>query len=340
MTRIINQPKPSVFRMIFIVLLLAWGVGLSMVIGQVVQSRKVDLMGSRFEITIVDKDSLLARSRIEEVVAEVTRIENLISEWRSDTQIAMVNNNAGIKPVKVDREVFELTQRALGYSALTQGAFDVSVAALDRIWVFDGSMIEMPNTEIIQKSVQNVGYEHVLLDSAACTLFLQKRGMKIGFGSIGKGYAADRGRELMQSFGVPGGIVNASGDISTWGSMPGGKAWKIGINNPFKPGKILKVLKLRTGAVVTSGSYEKYAQIGSKRYAHIINPKTGYPSEGLTSVTVWGSSVEFANALSTAVMVMGPKDGIALLKKFPAYGYMVMDDNGKVIANRSGKRRR
>ncbi|ODS85820.1 MAG: thiamine biosynthesis protein ApbE [Cytophagaceae bacterium SCN 52-12] len=306
-------------------------VGLPAAGAQVVLARQVTLMGSRFEITLTDKDSVLAKKHIDHVIAEVTRIENLISEWQPGTQVSEINRNAGIRPVKVDREVFDLARRAIAYSEQSQGAFDISIAAMDRLWTFDGSMTGMPSPEAIRKSVEKVGYRNIVLDSANSTVYLALKGMKIGFGSIGKGYAADKGRELMQSFGVQGGIVNASGDLSAWGAQPDRKPWKIGINHPFKPRKILKVFKIKEASVATSGSYERYAEIDGRRYSHIIDPKTGYPSTGLTSVTVTGPSAEFANALSTSVMVLGEKEGIQFLKRFPAYEYVVVTDTGKVI---------
>lgn len=300
-------------------------------LSQQVFKKQTVLMGSVFELTLVEKDSALSQKHFQQVIAEIDRIENLISEWRPQTQISEVNRNAGVKPVKVDREVFELTRRALRYSELSQGAFDISIAAMDRIWRFDGSMTEMPDEEAIRRSIERVGYRHIVLDSAASTIYLALTGMKIGFGSIGKGYAADRGRELLQSLGVQAGIVNASGDLSTWGTPPHGKTWKIGIYNPFKPRRLLKILKLKEASVATSGSYEKYAEINGKRYSHIINPKTGYPSTGLTSVTVTGPTAEFANALSTSVMVMGEKEGKKLLKQFPEYRNILITDTGRVI---------
>ncbi len=283
-------------------------------------------MGSLFDITVVDQDSTRAHQHIQDAADEIERIENLISEWRSTTQISQVNQNAGIHPVKVDREVFELTQRAIRYSQLTDGAFDISIAALDKVWVFDGSMEQLPSDTAIRNSVQYVGHQYIILDSVNSTIFLEKKGMKIGFGSIGKGYAADKGRELLQSLGVKGGIVNASGDLSTWGTQPNKQPWKIGVRNPFKTHKIIKVLKLGYGSVATSGSNEKFVEIDGKRYTHIINPQTGWPSTGLTSVTVSGPSAEFANFLSTSIMVLGNKKGKKLLKKFPDYKAIIVKD--------------
>lgn len=301
---------------------------------QVMVKKQSVLMGSRFEITIVEKDSVTALLRINQVIEEVKRIESLISEWDLSTQISEVNRHAGVKPVKVDREVFELTLRAIEYAKMSKGAFDISIAALDKIWVFDGSMTAMPSEVTIRKSIENVGYQHIRLDSLHSTIFLEKKGMKIGFGSIGKGYAADKGRELMKSLGVQAGIVNASGDLAAWGQQSNGQPWRIGINNPFKVGKIVKVIKVEEGSAATSGSYEKYAEIENQRYSHIINPKTGYPATGLTSVTISGPNTEFANALSTSIMVLGRKEGKKLVKRFSDYSYVFITDKGKVYKSK------
>ncbi|MCT3920384.1 FAD:protein FMN transferase [Elizabethkingia anophelis] len=300
---------------------------------QVQRSRLVTLMGSRFQITLVDKDSISAERNIDKAIAEITRIENLISEWRPETQISQVNQNAGIKPIKVDKEVFDLTKKGLYFSKLTDGAFDISIVAMDKIWKFDDSMNELPSEQAIKESVRNVGYQNIILDSTNSTIFLKKPGMKIGFGSIGKGYAADKTRDLMKSMGVKAGIIDASGDISTWGNQPDGKPWAIGINNPFNDHKMAAILYFKENAVTTSGSYEKYAEIHGKRYSHIMNPKTGYPSTGLTSVTITGPNATMANGFSTSVMVLGEKDGLKLLKPFPEYQYLLITDKGKIIKN-------
>ncbi|WP_175622373.1 FAD:protein FMN transferase [Chryseobacterium schmidteae] len=298
---------------------------------QVERSRLVTLMGSKFEITLVDKDSLSAEKNIDKSINEIRRIENLISEWKPETQISEVNRNAGIKPVKVDSEVFTLTEKGIYFSKLTDGAFDISIVAMDKIWKFDDSMNELPSEESIKNSVKNVGYQNIILDKTNSTIFLKNKGMKIGFGSIGKGYAADKTRELMKGFGIKSGLINASGDISAWGTQSDGKPWAIGINNPFKDDKIAAVLYLKENAVTTSGSYEKYAEIHGKRYSHIMNPKTGYPSTGLTSVTVVGPNATMANGFSTSIMVLGKKEGLKLIKKLPEYQYLIIEDSGKIV---------
>ncbi|MES2448889.1 MAG: FAD:protein FMN transferase [Bacteroidota bacterium] len=310
------------FFFIFVVVLFASQPGTA----QVILKKQTTLMGSVFNFTVVDKNNLTAKSNLDDVINEIERIENLISEWRPETQISKVNKNAGIEAVKVDREVFDLTKRAIDYAKMTDGAFDISIAALDQIWKFDGSMDTLPNQEAIKKTIKNIGYQNIILDSVNCTIFLARKGMKIGFGSIGKGYAADRGKELLQAKGVIGGIVNASGDMATWGNQLNGKPWVVGITNPFKTNRIYKKIKLKDHAVVTSGSYEKFAEINGVRYSHIINPKTGYPAIGLISVTVVGPSAEFANALSTSIMVLGKKEGLKLLKRYPKYKGILIKD--------------
>ncbi|GGF14051.1 FAD:protein FMN transferase [Flavobacterium limi] len=294
-------------------------------------------MGGRFDISIVAQDSLTAEQNINEVIAEISRIESLISDWKPDSQVSEVNQNAGIKPIKVDREVFELTQRAIRFSEITNGGFDISFAALDRVWKFDGSMTEMPSAEAIKKSVEKVGYKNIVLDSVQSTIFLKLKGMKIGFGALGEGYATDKCRTMMLAKGIKAGIINGSGDMSTWGKQPNGEDWKIGMTNPFKPEKLLAVVPLNQGAVTTSGNYEKYVVFSGKRYSHIINPATGYPATGLCSVTVFGPNAETANGLSTSIMVLGKEEGLLLLQKFPEYSSVMITDNGKVIKSKNFK---
>ncbi|WP_312823319.1 FAD:protein FMN transferase [Epilithonimonas sp.] len=312
-------------------LIILFGIS-SMALAQVQRIRTLNLMGSQFEITVVEKDFISAEQAIDKAITEITRIENLISEWRPETPISQVNRNAGIQPVKVDQEVIDLTKLALQFSRLTDGAFDISIVAMDKIWKFDDTMETLPNAEAIQSSIRNVGYQNIEIDSINSTLFLKKKGMKIGFGSIGKGYAADRARTLLKQAGVLGGIINASGDISTWGTQPNGDAWAIGVNNPFRNGKVAAVIQKKTEmSMTTSGNYEKFVEINGKRYSHIINPKTGIPSTGLTSVTIIGPDATTANGFSTSLMVLGKKKGKKLMKQFPEYSYVLITDKGNII---------
>ena len=298
------------------------------------KTRTTLLMGGRFDITLVAKDASAAEKNIDTVIAEITRIENLISDWKESSQVSEVNRNAGIGPVKVDRELIALTQRAIKLSEITGGAFDISFAAMDKIWKFDGSMKEMPSDETVKNSVAKVGYKNILIDTVNSTIFLKLKGMKIGFGALGEGYATDRSKKMMIEKGIRSGIVNATGDMSVWGRQPNGKPWRIGISNPFREDTIFKIVNLKEQAAVTSGSYRKFVILNGKRYSHIINPSTGYPATGLISVTIFGNSTEIANGLSTSIMVLGLSRGLELLANFPSYSYIIIADDGKIYASK------
>lgn len=299
---------------------------------QIAERRVIVLMGSKFEITIVAKNKEIANNYIDSASAEITRIEDLISDWIPQSQVSQINANAGIKPVKVDKEVLELTERAIHFSEISDGAFDISFAAAEKIWKYDGSMTKLPTVEEVKESVKKIGYKNIIIDKENSTIFLKFVGMKIGFGSIGKGYAADKAKELMITKGVSAGIINASGDINTWEKQPNGKEWTIGITNPVKKDKIVALFGISGTAIVTSGNYEKFIEIDNKRYSHIIDPRTGYPSTGIASVTIFAESAELANGISTSIMVLGIKKGLELIKNQKVLA-IIIDDKGKIYCS-------
>nr|WP_081990248.1 FAD:protein FMN transferase [Psychroserpens sp. Hel_I_66] len=290
-------------------------------------------MGSRFDITVVAKDTTQANVDIDIAVSEITRIEKLISSWDPNSQTSEINRNAGIKPVVVDKELFDLIARAISISKLTDGAFDISYASMDKIWKFDGSMKEMPSEETIKASVEKVGYQNIVLDVANSSVFLRKKEMKIGFGAIGKGYAADKAKSLLIEKGVVSGIINASGDMNTWGKQVNGEEWKVAITNPLNKNKAFALLPITNGAVVTSGNYEKQVTFNGIRYTHIIDPRTGYPSSGLISVTVFAPKAELADALATSVFVMGKEVGLNRINQLPNIECIIIDEKGDLFTS-------
>lgn len=287
-------------------------------------------MGRGFDITVTSKDSITAHEHINSAITEVTRIEKLISSWDAASQTSEINRNAGIKPVKVDAELFDLIRNAISISKLTDGAFDISYASMDEIWKFDGTMKVMPSTENIAPSIAKVGFQNIILDEENSAVFLKLEGMKIGFGAIGKGYAADKAKALLIKKGVMAGIINASGDMNTWGKQPDGSEWKVAITNPLDNNKVFAVLPITNGAVVTSGNYEKYVIFNGKRYTHIIDPRTGYPSTGIISVTVFAPKAELADALATSVFVMGKEAGLDRINQLPQVECIIIDDHGNI----------
>lgn len=289
-------------------------------------------MGSDFEITVVAKTQKQADRQIGIAIDEISRVEALISSWKPTSQTSSINKNAGIAPVKISEELFSLIQRAIQISKLTDGAFDISYASMDQLWKYDGSMTQMPSKEAIKKSVAKVGYTAIVLDPKNSTVFLKNKGMKIGFGAIGKGYAADKAKKLLISNGVSGGIINASGDINSWGSKPNGSSWQVAITNPLNKNKAFAMLPIKD-AVVTSGNYEKYVTFNSRRYSHIIDPRSGYPAQGIISVTVFAPKAELADALATSVFVMGVQTGIDRINQLKSIECIIITDTGSIITS-------
>ena len=252
----------------------------------------------------------------------------MISSWDQKSETSRINRNAGIAAVEVSKELFDLIFRAQQISKLSSGAFDLTFAAIDKLWNFDGRESEMPNPDTLKASVFNIGYQLIELDEESLTVFLPKKGMKIGFGAIGKGYAADSAKQLLVERGVLGGIINASGDMNTWGTKPDGSSWTIGIVNPMNNKKVFSWFSLEHNAVVTSGDYEKFTQINGRRYSHIIDPRTGIPSQGIVSCTIFAGKAELADAIATAIFVMGVESGLFLIDQLPDIEAILIDDSG------------
>ena len=292
-------------------------------------------MGSRYDISVVADNQVEGDAYIDLAVNEISRIEKLISSWDPSTETSEINRNAGIKPVVVDEELFNLIQRSIKISKLTEGAFDISYASMDKIWKFDGSMTKMPSEEAIKNSVAKVGYQNIILNEADHSVFLKLKGMKIGFGGIGKGYSADKAKALLLSKGVKAGIINASGDLTTWGTQPDGKDWMVAIVNPINKDKVFAWLPVHNSAVVTSGNYEKYVKFNGVLYTHIIDPRTGYPATGLLSSSIFTANAELADALATSVFVMGVDVGLDFINQLKGVECILVDKDNKVHTSKN-----
>ncbi len=300
--------------------------------------RQVKLMGNQFELTVVSDDRHWAEECMDEAINEIKRIEALLTTFNYNSHTAKINAQAGVQPVPVDKEVFYLIQRSLKISALTQGAFDITYGSLDkRFWNFDVNMTALPDKETAKQSVRLINWRNVILNEKEGTVFLKEKGMRIGFGGIGKGYAADKAKELLQQKGVQHGVVNASGDLVTWGLQPNGNPWTVGIASPSLQRLPFSYLDVSNMAVATSGNYEKYAVINGKKYSHTIDPKTGLPVSGIKSVTIISPSAELADALATPVMVMGSQVGLNLMNQMKNIACIVIDDADKLYTTNNIK---
>jgi len=298
-------------------------------------SESLKLMGNNFTITVVAEEEEFALQNINIAIDEIKRIEQLFTTFKPDSQTNLINDNAGIKPVKVDSEVFDLIERSIAISRITQGAFDITYGSIDKsLWNFDKTMTSLPSAELAKKMVHLINYNNIILDKLNGTVFLKEKGMRIGFGGIGKGYAAEMARNKLMANHVKSGIINASGDLTSWGLQPNGKPWTIGIANPDQPALAFSYLEISGKAVATSGNYEKYIMIDGKKYSHTIDPKTGLPITGIKSVTVISDNAEFADAMATPIAVMGIKAGLYLVDQIPDLHCIIIDDNNKIYTSK------
>lgn len=293
-------------------------------------------MGNRFEITVCAESEEEGQSAIDSAIEEISRIERLLTTFKESSQTNLINRNAGISPVRVDKEVFDLIERSIRISRITQGAFDITYGSVDKkLWNFDQSMTQLPDRETALKSVHLINYRNIVLDEHKGTVFLKEKGMRIGFGGIGKGYAAEMAKHVLRERGIKGGVVNAAGDLTTWGHLPDGREWTIGIADPDSSRHPFSYLNVSDMAIATSGNYEKYITINGKKYSHTIDPKTGLPVTGIKSVTIISPNAEIADAMATPVMIMGIHVGLDMVNQVRGLSCIIIDDDDKIYTSKN-----
>jgi thiamine biosynthesis lipoprotein len=298
-------------------------------------TRSAHLMGSAFTFTAVSADDSLAWRALRAGLRETQRIDHLCSYWDSTSQIVKVNRLAGIRPVVVDQEVYDLIQRTLKISQLSSGAFDITFASGDKIYKFDKTEhASLPDSAAVRQSIRRVGWQKVRLDPATHAVYLPEKGMRINLAGILQGYGVRRAAEIMKKMGIAGGLINGSGDVYCWGKQPDGAGWRIAIGDPARPHSVSSWLTVSDLAVVTAGNYEQYFTVGGKYYGHIINPHTGYPATGLRSVTIICPDVELADALDDAVFVLGPEQGLALINRLKDINCTLITDDGQTVVSK------
>ena len=289
------------------------------------------LMGNQFEISAVSDNEQNANRIINAGIDEIKRIEKLLTTFQDSSETNLINRNAGIEPVRVSEEIFNLIERSIKISSITQGAFDITYGSIDKsLWNFDTQMKSLPDKQTAREMVRLINYRNIVLDRENSTVFLKEKGMRIGFGGIGKGYAAEMAKCKMQQLGITNGIVNASGDLTTWGLQPNGDEWTVGIANPNISGEVFSFLKISGLAVATSGNYEKFIMIDGKKYSHTIDPRTGLPVTGIKSVTIITKNAEIADAMATPVTIMGVKAGLHMINQMKDVDVIIIDDHDKI----------
>lgn len=297
------------------------------------QKISTKLMGSLFELIITAKDKHAAEALLQEGLQEIKRIESLLTEFSTTSVTAQLNQHAGITPVEVPEEVYQLLKRTQHLSQLTQGSFDITVGPLKKLYNFKQQDFSFPGKKKIRDALQTVGYEYLqLLDNNR--VYLSRTGMHISFAAIGKGYAADCVRKLWKEKNAEGGVINASGDLTVFGNRANGELWKIGISHPDNRNQIIFSIPMQHGATATSGDYEQFFMKNGIRYSHTIHPKTGLPLTGIKSVSIIHSSAELCDALATAVYVMGADAGIYFINQLPDTHAIVINSENSVFLSR------
>lgn len=304
----------------------------------VVVKRTQMQMGTLVSITAVAPTREIAQTAIEAGFHEIKRLEQVLSTWIATSELSLVNAAAGHHPVAIGPETLELVLRSLEMAALTEGGFNIAVGPAVEAWSVTERQ-QIPSLGELQALKPLVDWTTIRIDRQARTMFLPKAGMRIDVGGIGKGYAADRAVDVMRSAGAQGGVVALSGDIKTFGDLPGMKGFPVGIRHPRQEGALVATIDLKNEAISTAGDYERYFEQDGIRYHHILDPQTLEPARKCQSVTVIAAEGTVADGLDTGIFVLGPEKGMALVERLPDVEAVIIDDQGRMTVS-SGLRSR
>ena len=298
-------------------------------------TRSAHLMGSHFTFTVVAADDSAGQRALRAGLGEVRRIDRLMSFWDSTSEVVRINRAAGVRPVAVSPETFDLITRTLNLSRLSGGAFDITFASADKLYKFDRQAHPaLPDSAAIRASVRRIGWQKIQLDAAKHTVFLPEKGMRINLAGILQGYGLRRAKQVLDKMDITGGLMNGSGDIYCWGRQADGSLWRVAIGDPDHPNSVAAWVDVTNMAVVTAGNYEQYFTVGKQVYGHIIDPHTGYPSIGLRSVTILCPDVELADGLDEVVFVKGPTAGLAFINQLKGVDCTLITDDNHTLASR------
>jgi thiamine biosynthesis lipoprotein len=298
-------------------------------------NREVRLMGNRFEISLVATNHIWVLARIDSAIAEINRVEKLLSTFTEDSSINAINRNAGVQPVRVDAETFRIIDRALQISSLTDGSFDITYNTTNNNNNDIYTPVAIAPAKKLKKKISLTNYTNVVLNFAAQTVFLKNEGMRIGFGAISRGYAADRAKYILQMEGVSSGVINAGGDLLTWGLQPDNTPWTIATADPSQANQPYAGVNISNMAVATSYNTEKYTSINNIKAIADINPENGFPVSKIESVSVITPGAELADAMATPIIAMGVNAGLYLINKLNQIACIIVDDHARVYTSKN-----
>jgi thiamine biosynthesis lipoprotein len=296
-------------------------------------SKRIQMhMGTLVTVTAVASDKNVGDRAVQAAFDEIKRLEQLLSTWRSDSELSQVNAQAGHRPVQVSPDTFQLVLKALDIAALTHGGFNIALGPAVEAWSVTEEQ-RIPGDKELQQLKLLVDWTSIQFDRERRTIYLPLKGMRIDVGGIGKGYAADRAVEEMKRVGARGGVVALSGDIKTFGSLPDGGGFSVGIRHPREEGTLIAVIDLKDEAISTAGDYERFFERDGVRYHHILDPHTLQPARACQSVTVIAKEGVMADGLDTGIFVLGPERGMALVEHLPDVEAIIIDGEGRVTVS-------
>lgn len=289
--------------------------------------REETMMGTRIYVEAWHDNPVQGELAIDAVMENMRRIDQLMSHYRPDSQLSQINMHGGERPVVVDQELFDLIQTSIHFSQISEGAFDITYASVG--YLYDYARHLHPTEKEIQQALPGVDYRNLVLDAEHHSVAFGKPGMRIDLGGIAKGYACDRGVEILQTYGIKNAIVTAGGDSRLLGDRHG-RPWVVGIRHPDDKNRVVLSMPLSDVGISTSGDYERYFDENGVRYHHIIDPKTGHSPSGVRSVTIIGPTATDTEGWSKTVFIKGPVDGLRLIEQYPGMDAVIVDKDGKV----------
>ena len=285
------------------------------------------IMGTSIRVEVWHEDEAEAREGIWAAMQEMHRIDRLMSPYKEDSELSLLNREAAQHPVRVSRELFDLVERSLAFSRLSGGAFDITFSSVG--YLYDYREAVAPSEAQINEALPAIDYHHLILDPRATTIEFARKGVRIDLGGIAKGYAVDNCIALLAAMGFHQALVTAGGDSRILGDK-GGRPWMTGIRDPRKAGDAAVVIPLSDAAISTSGDYERYFERDGERYHHILNPKTGKSARGTRSATIIGPDATTTDALSTTLFILGWKNALKLIESLPGIEAVIIDDRGEL----------
>ncbi len=289
-------------------------------------------MDTTLELTVQGRSTAQAKADVDAAVALARQIEADTSRFKSESDVAKINANAGVSAVPVHADTLYLVQTSLEYARATGGAFDITIAPVEELWGFYTQKYRVPSPQEIQSTLPLVGYERVQVDPAGSTVMLADKGMQIDLGGITKGYAVQEMYNLLKQRGVQHALINFGGAVGALGRRSDGKEWVVGIKHPrAEGGELVGELHISNNFVSSSGDYERFFVQDGKRYCHILDPATGYQPREVISTTLVGPNSTADDILSTALFVMGQQKGLEFMKSQSGTEALIIDGAGKIF---------